>query len=104
MNGCELPGGAVLVVEPSDPSHKQRQAKNTFSSDSTADGGLKSVAGPLGHYADAAGSKPNEGHDQEQQPPGNGNESVKSIDDGRGEDLHDEENDDNLDDFFASLE
>lgn len=72
MNGCELPGGVVLNVEPSDPLHKQR---NKDKSGHGAD---------LSHREQSGTTTGHENENQDQGP--------------------EIENEDDLDDFFASLE
>lgn len=99
MNGCELPGGAVLVVEPSDPTYKQRQENQSDCVHYGPDGvGLESSA-PLQH-TNIAG--PNTDGTYQTPLRGSNNESVEAIND-RGL-VDDDDDDDNLDNFFASLE
>ncbi len=92
MNGCELPGGTVLTVEPSDPSYKQRK-------DRLSDGNHygRAIAVPLEsashtlHPTDAVVT--------------NTSWDIDRIEATEDREVDDDGNDDeNLDDFFASLE
>lgn len=111
MNGCELPGNVVLKVEPSDPLHKKRRASgNPMRADQdevmkerpdrkcgTVNSSECSISSEDTHSKQAY-RKQLEHQDSVQ---GCGNEDEVETDNGQG--LQDNQDDD-LDGFFASLE
>jgi hypothetical protein len=101
LNGCELPGGHALLVQPSDPLHKLRKKKMT------ANEANLSHCGPnTSSVALSTAMKDGQSREQESlnivgsvtEREGDGNGTIMKTDD-----QNISTGDDDLDDFFASL-
>mmetsp|Transcript_16331 Transcript_16331/g.30299 ORF Transcript_16331/g.30299 Transcript_16331/m.30299 type:complete len:125 (-) Transcript_16331:552-926(-) len=92
VNGCELPGGEILVVEPSDPSHKLRKK----ASSPNHYGPASETTEEQNTQQNTTTTTTNESIETGNPTEENGNQAPSTKVDG--------DEDDNLDDFFASLE
>jgi hypothetical protein len=90
VNGCELPGGEVLLVQPSDPSHKLRKNKHYGPASTSNEAPAELEAKDEPENPETIGKTDL----VETTAPTEVNESKKEK----------EDDNDNLDDFFASLE
>lgn len=94
VNGCELPGGEVLLVQPSDPLHKIR--KNKHYGPASASSYMEAPA--------AQQEMKKESENPNEQPIHIPDTVEKTATTGVTETKEEDDDDDNLDDFFASLE
>jgi len=96
VNGCELPGGSVLRVEPSDPYYKVAAKTSKSDSDSQTEQ-QQSPATAVGMGENASGG----GTTEDLCDPTTGNTTEKQLEESGGGGADSEED---LDGFFASLE
>jgi hypothetical protein len=102
MDGCELPGGVILKVEPSDPFHKKRRMttqNNVAHAEGKGRSQPKNVSGPK----NGDSRHPDKPY-QQQIALGQCQGKVDNHNDADDEPKDDDDNDDDLDDFFASIE